>query len=111
MNAGPSANFIAKDLIGEREVSWIEKTVSNTSGNLFENSPASRSVNEQTKTAMVPVLLPDFLERQIGPVHIGGETKIRALLLSGGDLFQLDWPITPWPIQRETSKPAAWTVD
>lgn len=111
MNAGPSANFIAKDLIGEREVAWKERTTSNTSGNLFENRSGTRSVNEQTRTAMVPVLLPDFLERQIGPVHLGGEIKIRALLIAGGDLFQLDWPITPWPIQRATSEPAAWTVD
>ena len=29
----------------------------------------------------------------IGPREIGGETVIRALLLTGGHLFRLDWPI------------------
>ncbi len=109
MNAGPSANFIAKDLIGEREVAWKERTTSKDSGNLFENRSATHSANEQNRTGMVPVILSDFLERQIGPVQVGGETKIRALLLAGGGLFQLDWPITPWPNQRASSEPATWT--
>jgi len=111
MNAGPSANFIAKDLIGDREVSWKEQTTSKDSGSLFENRSATRSINEQTRTGMVPVILPDFLERQIGPIQVGGETKIRTLLLADGGLFQLDWPITSWPYRRASSEPATWTQE
>ena len=111
MNAGPSANFIAEDLIGQREVAWTEKTVSWSSGSLRENRGSTRSVNKQTRTAVVPVILPDSLERDIGPREIGGETVIRALLLTGGNLFRLDWPITVWPERRPAALPANWTME
>lgn len=111
MNAGPSAKFIADDLIGQREVSWKERTTTKTSGNIFENRSSTHSVNDQIRIETIPVVFPDFLERQLGPVQTGGETKIRALYLAGGDLFQFDWPITPWPNRRAASEPAPWTVD
>jgi type IV secretory pathway TraG/TraD family ATPase VirD4 len=110
MNAGPSAKFIAEDLIGQREVSWTEKTVTWSPGSLRENRGSTRSVNKQVRTAVVPVVLPDFLERDLGPVETGGETKIRALLLTGGNLYQADWPITFWPERRPAARPATWTV-
>jgi len=108
MNAGPSAKFIADELIGQREVSWKERSITDTTGHLFENQPGTRSVNDQIKTATVPIILPDYLEREIGPKFSGGNTQIRALLLVGGELYQLDWPITHWPNRREASEPAAW---
>ncbi|WP_316980109.1 type IV secretion system DNA-binding domain-containing protein [Shumkonia mesophila] len=110
MNAGPSAKFIAEELIGQREVSWTEKTVTWSPGSLREKRGSTRSVNKQVRTAVVPVVLPDFLERDLGLVETGGETKIRALLLTGGNLYQADWPITIWPERRPAAKPAAWTV-
>lgn len=108
MNSGPSANFIANDLIGNREVSWFEKTVSSNSGALFDGKSGSRTTSKQVKTATVPVIMPDYLERILGPISPGGETKIRALMLSHGDVFQLDWPLTIWPEQRPGTIPAKW---
>ena len=111
MNAGPSANFIAEELIGEHEVSWVEKSVTYTPGSVSENRWGTRSTNKQLRTATVPVILPDFLEREIGPLDIGGETRIRALLLTGGNLYRLDWPITHWPEQRPAALPAGWVTE
>ena len=40
---------------------------------------------------------------------IEGETKIRALALLEGDVYQFDWPLTIWPEQRLATIPAPWT--
>ena len=109
MNSGPSASFITKELIGEREVSWVEKTKTHTQGSFFDDKSASTNSSKQVKTATVSVILPDFLERYLGPKNIAGETKIRALLLLHGDVFQLDWSLTIWPEQRLGTVPAPWT--
>tara|TARA_R110001606_G_scaffold399293_1_gene583880 strand:+ start:12210 stop:13988 length:1779 start_codon:yes stop_codon:yes gene_type:complete len=110
MNAGPSATFIADDLIGKREVSWKEKNTTTTSNNIFEDRSGTRSTNTQIRTDTVPVIFPDYLERELGPIHVGGEHKIRALYLASGNLLQLDWPITSWAHRRDGSQPAAWTL-
>jgi len=57
---------------------------------------------------MVPILMPSELESELGPQTIEGETRIRALLLGRGDLYQLDWPLTIWPNRRPATEPADW---
>jgi len=109
MNAGPSASFIVNELIGQREVSWVEHSKTYTHGGFFDDKQSSTNSSKQTKTATTPVLLPDFLERNLGPKSLRGEIKIRALLLLQGDVFQLDWPLTVWPEQRPGTVPAPWT--
>jgi len=108
MNAGPSANFIAKDLIGEQEVSWEEESLSSPQTGFFADKENMPSKSYQVRTDMVPILMPSELESELGPQTIEGETRIRALLLGRGDLYQLDWPLTIWPNRRPATEPADW---
>jgi len=108
MNAGPSAKKIAQDLIGDREVSWIDDSKSRTPGNIFDNRPSTESTNTQHQTDTISVVMPDELERDLGPHKVNGELMIKAMMLSTGGLYQLHWPITHWPDQRLASVPATW---
>ncbi len=108
MNAGPSAKKISQDLIGEREVSWTEQTKTHTPGNIFDNRQSTESTNTQYRTNTIPVILPSQLEDDLGLQSVDGVLKIKALMLSSGGLYQLNWPLTHWPELRPASQPADW---
>lgn len=111
MNGGPSARFIAEDLIGQRQIFWTEESISQTKTRWFEDGVDKVSESAQTHVELVPVLMPDDLERRIGAKKVAGVMVIRALLLSEGDVYELDWPIAHWPERRPGSEPADWTKD
>lgn len=111
MNAGPSTNFIAKDLIGEREVSSMEESTSHSHASPLDGKKASTSTSKHLRTAVIPILMASEFESNLGPVQVEGETRIRALLLGRGDLYQLDWPLTLWSEQRPATIPAKWLKD
>jgi len=106
MSSGPSAKFVSEDLIGQREVSWVE--VSTSSSFWSEKGPTT---NKQSQRTTLPVVMPESLEKDLGAVRVDGETIIRALALVHGDVFRLDWPLTIWPQQRQGTSPAKWTLE
>ena len=103
MNSGPSANSVSENMIGKREISSVEVTTG--------TGAPGQSTSAQHKQQEVPVVRPENLERDLGPLTVDGQTVIRALILAHGDAYRLDWPLTIWPQRRAATKPAAWTVD
>lgn len=89
INAGETANFIAKDVIGYRS---IDRTV------MHEGKPQVPMRED------VLVMEPSELQSDLGP----GATGVDALLLGCDDAFILHWPFTTVEQQRPPSAPAAW---
>jgi hypothetical protein len=105
LQAGPSANYVANELVGQRDVAWTE-TVRTTSSGSGNGGHSGQSRSTQTHRATVPVVTPDILERRLGVSRSKG---VVALLLGLGDVFELRWPLTSWPVRRPGTQPADWT--
>ncbi|WP_310621280.1 type IV secretion system DNA-binding domain-containing protein [Flexibacterium corallicola] len=111
MNAGPSSSFISKDLIGQREVAWEEVSTSVTHNDWFSDQREKKNTSRHIRSATIPVLMPDYFERDLGPMEVQGEPRIRALVLGRGDVYQFDWPLTLWRQQRPGAIPAPWLTE
>ena len=89
VNAGETANFVAKEVIGYRT---LDRTV------MHEGKPQA-PLREN-----ILVMEPAELQSDLGP----DKTGVEALLMGFGDAFILHWPFTPAPPLRKSSVPAAW---
>lgn len=101
--AGPSATYVANELIGQREVVWCEKVCSTQNGR--NGYPGSVSHSWQSHRATIPVITPQQLESRLG----ADRGAVTALLLGLGDVFELHWQINRWPQRRQATLPAHWT--
>lgn len=98
--AGPSAAYVANELIGQREVTWQEQVCTTNSRD------GSISTSSQSHRTTVPVITPHQLESRLGV----GRHGVTALLLGLGDAFELSWPFKAWRQRRPASQPADWTA-
>ncbi|MFA7281088.1 MAG: type IV secretion system DNA-binding domain-containing protein [Sterolibacterium sp.] len=89
INAGETANYLAKEVIGYRS---IDRTV------MHEGKPQA-PVRED-----ILVMEPSELHSDLGPDKRG----VNALLLGYGDAFILHWPFTTVEKLRSPAVPATW---
>ena len=89
VNAGETANYLSKDVIGYRT---IDRTV------IHQGEPQA-PIREN-----VLVMEPAELQSDLGPTKTG----VDALLLGFGDAFILHWPFTSMRQLRKPSVPATW---
>lgn len=101
MPKGPTSDYILKNIIKDRRVSWIEMSTSYNN----ESTP-SNSFSERIGTE--PAVDPEELE-DIGLIKWEGQKVIRAFIVKHGNAYQFDWPLTIWPDIRPSSVPAEWT--
>jgi len=99
VSSGETAEFICKELIGEREVERLELTVSGVPGAGANRTTTTRIVRE-------PVMLPAELPARLGPSKNG--VKVMWLGI-GGDALITELPYTNMEVLRQASKIAAWT--
>ncbi len=92
VNAGETANTLAKEVIGTRTVDRIVR-----------HKGASEAPHREHPMVVEPAQLSDDL----GPRKIG----VRAMVLGFGDVFVLDWPFAEIRKLRQSSVPAAWLKD
>jgi hypothetical protein len=89
VNAGETANFIARDLIGERTVDRVV---------------VHQGKREPARREQELVIEPAELGSDLGVDRRG----VRALILGYTDAYLLRWPLTRLPEIRPPSVPAAW---
>jgi hypothetical protein len=101
---GPSALYVANELIGQREVAWRENVRTFNNGGSGPNSGSSRSHSTQSHRVAIPVVTPQQLESRLGV----GCHGVTALLLGLGDVFELRWSFNFWPHRTPSNEPATW---
>jgi len=107
MAAGPAANAISRDWIGQRTVEWTRKTTSHATKAHETTTTESDQVDRMTN---IDVFGADRIEQDLGLREVLGRTVVRALVIGLGGVFVLDWPLVRWAARRPAHIPAKWLL-
>ena len=113
MQGGPAAQYLAREVIGNRRVVWTETSYSSSNSSLMSNDgrQAAPTKTWQQRNDVMPVIDPADLERDLGLSNKGGRLHIRGLVLKHGRAYFLKWPITKWQELHPGTVPAKWLRD
>jgi type IV secretory pathway TraG/TraD family ATPase VirD4 len=107
LEAGRSSATICNDWIGDRIVTWTERTES--SGPSSNGPMNAKTTSTHVRREQMPVILPDCLERSLGRRDHFLHSRIAALVLGiGGDALQVEWPVIPQAKLRPGIVVANW---
>ncbi|MDY0747943.1 type IV secretion system DNA-binding domain-containing protein [Paucibacter sp. R3-3] len=103
MMQGETADQLCK-AFGSREVERANLSSSFGPGGVGANRSTTLSYSRDD----VPLYKPSELSSRLGLTHDGSATRL--ILFTGGDAYELDWPIQRLPKRRARFAPADWTI-
>lgn len=102
LNAGESADWASRVLIGSRDVGWREESKTYTR--------SGAQVTSSQQRASLPLMTPSELQSELGLKTTADGVRIRGLLLGVTDVLCIDWHLITWTRRRAAHRPAAWLM-